>query len=246
MDDKLEDRTVVVTGGSTGIGRQTCQRLIRDGFYVVNVSLEPSSVEDARLTDYIVDLSDNDATARVAKEIASAHRVSALVHNAGVIRPSLLESVELDDLDYLKNLHLSAPILLTQAFLPAMKSQGYGRIVLISSRAALGLETRTCYSATKSAMLGMVRTWALELGQHGITVNSVAPGPIASTEMFHDVVPKGSPQMEKMAAGVPVKRLGQPEDVANAVAFFVSAESSFVTGQNLLVCGGTSLGSLPQ
>jgi NAD(P)-dependent dehydrogenase (short-subunit alcohol dehydrogenase family) len=115
--------------------------------------------------------------------------------------------------------------------------------VLISSRAALGLATRTSYSATKAGMIGMARTWALELGPLGVTVNVVAPGPI-ETPMFHEVLPEGDPRIEGLAKSIPVRRIGRPEDVANAVRFFASPDSGFVTGQTLFVCGGTSVGSL--
>ena len=113
----------------------------------------------------------------------------------------------------------------------------------MSSRAALGLATRTSYSATKSGMFGMARTWALELGPAGITVNVVAPGPVV-TDMFHEVIPKEEARMAQIAQAIPVKRLGRPEDVARAVLFFAAPENGFVTGQTLYVCGGTSVGSI--
>ena len=169
--------------------------------------------------------------------------MTTVIHNAGTIRPAPLAEVKLEDLDALVNLHLSAAILLVQAALPAMKSAGFGRVVLVSSRAVLGLATRTSYSTTKAGMLGMARTWALELAPHGITVNVVAPGPI-QTDNFHSIVPRGSPQVERIAQGIPVKRLGQVGDVARAVMFFADRENGFVTGQVLYVCGGTSVGSL--
>ena len=115
--------------------------------------------------------------------------------------------------------------------------------LLLSSRAALGLQTRTSYSATKAGMLGMARTWALELAPDGITVNVVAPGPIR-TDMFHDVVEAGSEREKQLAASVPVRRLGEAADVARAVGFLADPASSFITGQVLYVCGGTSVGSL--
>jgi NAD(P)-dependent dehydrogenase (short-subunit alcohol dehydrogenase family) len=130
-----------------------------------------------------------------------------------------------------------------QALLPAMKKAKFGRVVLVSSRAVLGLPTRTSYSATKAGMLGMARTWALELAPSGITVNVVAPGPIR-TANFHSVVPEGSPQVEKIAQAIPVKRLGEADDVARAVLFFADRDAGFVTGQVLYVCGGTSVGTL--
>ena len=107
----------------------------------------------------------------------------------------------------------------------------------------LGLETRTSYSATKAAQIGLVRTWAMELGQHGITVNAVAPGPIV-TDMFTEVVPEDSDKAEQIAKGLPVRRLGRADDVARAVMFLAAPDNGFVTGQCLFVCGGASLGSL--
>ena len=160
-----------------------------------------------------------------------------------MIRAALLPEVKIDDLDALVDLHLGCAIQLVQAALPAMRQRRHGRIVLLSSRAALGLATRTAYSATKAGMLGMARTWALELAPDGITVNVVAPGPIR-TDMFYDVVEKGSEKERQLAASIPVRRLGMPEDVARAVSFFVDPDNGFVTGQVLYVCGGTSVGSL--
>jgi NAD(P)-dependent dehydrogenase (short-subunit alcohol dehydrogenase family) len=90
----------------------------------------------------------------------------------------------------------------------------------------------------------MARTWALELGPHGITVNVVAPGPIGGTEMFHEVLPDGDPRIAKLAASIPMQRLGTPADVARAVSFFAAPDAGFVTGQVLYVCGGASVGAI--
>jgi 3-oxoacyl-[acyl-carrier protein] reductase len=232
--------TAIVTGGSAGIGRAIALRLLEAGYEVVSLDLAPT---DLKLRHVEVDLSDAKATHEAALEIARSHTVTTLIHNAGVIRPALLPEVDLADLDALVNLHLGAAIRLTQAVLPAMKAARYGRIVLVSSRAVLGLPTRTAYSATKSGMLGMARTWALELAPVGITVNVVAPGPI-ETANFHSIVPQGSPQLVKVKQAIPVQRLGQPDDVARAVLFFADRDAGFVTGQVLYVCGGTSVGTL--
>ena len=123
-----------------------------------------------------VDLADRAATAAAARDIVARFEVNTFVHNAGVIKPALLPDVRMEDLDMLLELHLGSALQLTQAFLPTMRAQHFGRIVLLSSRAALGLATRTAYSATKAGMLGMARTWALELGADGITVNVVCAG----------------------------------------------------------------------
>jgi 3-oxoacyl-[acyl-carrier protein] reductase len=232
----------VVTGGSTGIGAAICGHMLDAGYHVVSLSRrEPA---DPRCEHVAVDLLDPVATAQAAQDIAERHAITHVVHNAGVIRPALLPDVAPTDLAALTQLHLNAALTLTQAALPSMRAAGFGRVVLISSRAALGLATRTAYSATKAGMIGMARTWALELAPDGITVNVVAPGPIRETEMFHEVIPADSPREEALAAAIPVKRLGVPDDVARAVIFFASPASSFITGQTLFVCGGSSIGSI--
>lgn len=233
----------VVTGGSAGIGKVICEHLLTQGYEVVSLARRACDFEHARLHSIEVDLCDRSATAQARAELVRRFEVTTVVHNAGVIRPALLADVQLDDLDALVNLHLGCAIQLVQATLPAMRAAQFGRVVLLSSRAALGLATRTSYSATKAGMLGMARTWALELAPQGITVNVVAPGPIR-TDMFHDVVPAGSDKEQALTAAIPVKRLGESADVARAVNFFVDPLNSFVTGQVLYVCGGTSVGSL--
>jgi NAD(P)-dependent dehydrogenase (short-subunit alcohol dehydrogenase family) len=233
----------LVTGGSAGIGECICRQLLNDGYLVLNLSRRGSLRKHDSLIDRQVDLADVDATRDAVAELAAEHKITSLVHNAGVIRPDLIENVKLEDVEYLANLHLYAGITLVQGILDAMKAASFGRIVIIGSRAMLGLETRTAYSATKAAQIGLVRTWALELGKHGITVNAVAPGPIV-TDMFTEVVPDGSEKAEQIAQSIPVKRLGRPEDVARAVTFLLSSDNGFITGQCLFVCGGASLGSL--
>jgi len=237
-------RTAVVTGGSAGIGESICRHFLEAGYTVLNLSRRAAAIESERLHNYEVDLADRERTRRAAEEIGATFEVDTLVPNAGLIREALLEDVRLEDLDYLAEVHLAASITLLQAFLPAMKSKGFGRVINMSSRAMLGLETRTNYAATKAAVIGQTRTWALELGAHGITVNAVAPGPISGTEMFHNVFEEGDPGIDRIAQSIPVKRIGRPDDVARAVMFLADERSGFITGQTLFVCGGASLGSL--
>jgi NAD(P)-dependent dehydrogenase (short-subunit alcohol dehydrogenase family) len=234
----------LVTGGSTGIGRVICEHLLAAGHEVLALARRATPIEHPRLRSFTVDLADRAATAALAGEIVAKHGVTTLVHNAGVIRSALLADVKLEDLDALAELHLASAITLAQAVLPAMRERRFGRIVLIGSRGALGLATRSAYAATKAAMIGLARTWALELAADGITVNVVAPGPIRGTEMFHEVVPAASERERRLAAAIPVGRLGAPEDVARAVDFFVDPANGFVTGQVLYVCGGASVGSV--
>ncbi|HEY5210315.1 MAG TPA: SDR family oxidoreductase [Stellaceae bacterium] len=236
--------TAIVTGGSTGIGAAIVRTMLDRGYEVVSLSRRRPAIADPRLDAITVDLYDAEATRQVADEIAKKHAVTHIVHNAGVTRHKPVEQATVADIDALAQLHLGAVLTLLQATLPSMKAGGFGRVILISSRAALGVVGRTAYSATKAGMIGMGRTWALELAPLGITVNMVAPGPIGATEMFHDVIPAGSEREKTLANAIPVKRLGTPADVANAVMFFASRDSGFVTGQVLYVCGGASVGTI--
>lgn len=234
----------IVTGGNTGIGASIAQKLISRGHDVVCLSRRKPEWDDAKLSFVEVDLMDAAATKQAAQKILAGGPITHIVHNAGVIRARLLEEVQIEDLAALSQLHLGAAIELTQAALPGMKAARFGRIVLISSRAAMGLQTRTVYSATKAGMIGMARTWALELAPHGITVNVVSPGPIADTEMFESVMSPESERAKALAKSIPVGRLGRSADVARAVDFFCDEAADFVTGQTLLVCGGASVSAL--
>jgi len=233
----------IVTGASGGIGRAIAEAMLAAGYQVVSLDRRSPEWSHAKLEPVLVDLFDAKATAAAAADITARHAVSHVVHNAGVIRPNPIEQATPDDIAALSQLHLGAALTLVQAVLPGMKQRRFGRIVLIASRAALGAATRTAYSATKSGMFGMARTWALETAAHGITVNLVAPGPI-ETDMFHEVIPQGSPKADQLARSIPVGRIGRPDDVARAVMFFSSRDADFVTGQALYVCGGASIGSL--
>jgi 3-oxoacyl-[acyl-carrier protein] reductase len=234
----------IVTGGTRGIGAAISRRMLADGYEVISLAQHKPDWSSDKLHAIEVDLTDEQATRQAAADVASRFAVTHIVHNAGTIRPALLPDVKTKDLHELTQLHLGAALLLVQAMLPSMQANNFGRIILISSRGALGLQTRSAYSATKAGMIGMGRTWALELAPHGITVNMIAPGPIGGTEMFHEIVPAGSAREAALAKAIPVGRVGTPEDVANAVMFFAAREASFVTGQVLYVCGGASVGTL--
>jgi len=234
----------IVTGGSTGIGAEICRHMLAAGYEVVSIALRAPDWKHDRLSSIEVDLLDGEAARGAAQSVAARLPVTHVVHNAGIIRPNLLAEVTEQDLQALMQLHLGAALHLVQATVPGMQSRGFGRVIMMSSRAALGAATRTAYSATKAGIIGMTRTWALELAPYGITANVVAPGPIADTEMFHQVIPKGSEREQALANAIPVKRLGRSSDVARAVMFFADPDNGFVTGQTLFVCGGSSVGTL--
>lgn len=236
---------ILITGGTAGIGAELCRSFRADGFTVISLDRTPPATFPDTEHAITVDLTDEIATKAAAATIASRFTVTHLIHNAGLIRQAGIEAATALDMADLAALHLTAPLLLLQAFLPAMKQAGQGRVVLISSRAALGLATRSAYAATKAGMIGLGRTWALELAPFGITVNIIAPGPIGSTAMFEALVPPESPLESRITAAIPRGRLGRPADIAHAVRFFASPEADFITGQVLYVCGGASIGTAP-
>ena len=237
-------KRVILTGSSSGIGLATARALLERGYEVISLARRPCPLRAEGIRSVLVDLTDADATRQAALEIAAETPATTIVHCAGAIREKPLEDVQSADLLALSNLHIVAAVSLVQANLPAMKAAHFGRIILISTRAVLGLAKRTAYASTKAGMLGLARTWALELAPHGVTANVVAPGPIADTEMFEEIIPVGSPKAMAAARQIPVGRFGTPGDVARAVMFFADPEASFITGQTLFVCGGTSVGSI--
>ncbi len=236
-------KAALVTGGSSGIGLAICTGLLEAGYAVTSLDRKTGPLGHAALRHIAVDLTDEAATEAAARTAVALQPATTLVHNAGAMRPALLSDVRTADLAALSRLHLAAAVILAQATLPAMREAGFGRIVLITSRAALGLASRSAYAATKAGMIALARTWALELGPLGITANAVAPGPI-ETDMFHEVLPRGDARVAALTQQIPVRRLGRPDDVARAVIFLADPASGFITGQTLFVCGGTSVGGL--
>lgn len=237
----MSEPYAVVTGGAHNIGLAIALRLQRDGYRPIVLDIDEPEVESLRADAHRVDLSKVEATREVLNSIAKHHNVECLINNVGVVRPALLDDTQIEDFDSLMHLNVRSALICTQALLPGMRERGHGRIVINASRVIMGKEARTLYSATKGALQSMARTWALELAGDGITVNCVAPGPIATTA-FWDNNPPDSERARRIIENIPVQRMGQPDDVAQAVSFFCDPRSDFVTGQTLFVCGGVTVG----
>ncbi|MFI9485982.1 3-oxoacyl-ACP reductase FabG [Promicromonospora sp. NPDC052451] len=244
-------RTAIVTGAARGIGAATARRLAQDGFAVAVLDLLEDQAKDTaeaivadggRALAVGVDVADEqsvaDAVARVAAELGAP---TVLVNNAGILRDNLLFKMSAGDWDAVLGVHLRGAFLMTRAVQAHMVEAKYGRIVNLSSTSALGNRGQANYSAAKAGMQGFTKTLAIELGKFGVTANAVAPG-VIETDMIRETAERIGVSLgdylSVAAKDVPVGRVGQPEDIANAVSFFCSEQSGFVSGQVLYVAGG--------
>lgn len=232
-------RTFLVTDASKGIGLALAHRLNRQGHAVIGLARSPAPGFPGMLVP--VDLADTPATDAILTDLRTRFRFDGVVNNVGLVRPQRLGAVELPALEEVMRINLHPAVQAVQALLPGMVERGWGRIVNISSLTVLGSVERTAYAAAKAALVSFSRSWALELASTGITVNAVSPGP-TETELFRANNPPGSAGERRYLAAVPMTRFGQPEEIAAAIAFLLSEEAGFITGQTLHVDGGASIG----
>jgi NAD(P)-dependent dehydrogenase (short-subunit alcohol dehydrogenase family) len=236
----MAERTFLVTGASKGIGNATAEALGKLGHRVVGLArTEPTNSFPGEFI--CVDLLKRDGLAAVLKNICSRFEFDGVFNNVGLVRPEPLEEISLQNLDDVFHVNARVSLQCVQAALPNMRAKKWGRIVNTSSLTVVGVPFRTSYAASKSALVSFARSWALELATAGITVNSVAPGPI-ETELFNTNNPPGSTSRQRYIDGIPMKRTGTPEEVAAAVSFLMSDEAAFITGQTLFIDGGSSIG----
>ncbi len=225
----------IVTGGSQGIGLAICRRLKVEG--LVPVIFDRVAPEDASLGEFrAVDLSDKEATRAALDWALGLGPVSRLVNNVGTVMPALLEDTSLEDFDKLMALNVRCAIQCTQALAPGMRMRKMGRIVNIASRAALGKALRNNYSASKAALIGLTRTWSLELAPDGITVNCIPPGRIISEQILRNYTPEYRKWQSENE--IPVGEYGQPDDIAGLVCYLVSPLARYITGTVIPVDGG--------
>ncbi|HEU0230487.1 MAG TPA: SDR family oxidoreductase [Burkholderiaceae bacterium] len=235
----MKDKCVLVTGATKGIGWAISRRLADQGCHVVGLARHTQDIDFPGYL-YSCDLANAGETEETLRVIREKYPVDAVVNNVGIVMPQPLGEVELTALYGVLDLNVRVAVQVVQTFVESMKARREGRIVNLCSRATGGALNRTSYSAAKSALIGCTRTWALELAEYGITVNAVSPGPV-ETELFRANHPVGSESEAQALASIPMKRLGQPADVAAAVVFLLSDEAGYITGQVLGVDGGGSL-----
>ncbi|SFI01482.1 SDR family oxidoreductase [Bradyrhizobium sp. Gha] len=219
----------LVTGASSGIGAAIVERLLRDGWRVTGISRRAVTFDHPAFEHLSLDLADVEAIAAAVADLAP----TALVHAAGMLKVAPLGSLDHDEGAAMWRLHVDAAERLADALAPRLP-QG-GRIVFIGSRTAAGAAGRGQYAATKAALVALARSWAGELASRGITVNVIAPA-ATETPMLND--PARANVTPKLP---PIGRFIRPEEVAAAVAFLLSADAAAITGQQLVICGGSSL-----
>ena len=239
MADGLRGRRCLVTGAARGIGRRIAERLIHEGMRATLLDIDAAVAGvacDLGATGLVVDLADDTRTRAVLSAGDGDEPYWLVVNNAGVFSKTPLLEMTLDEWDRVHRVNVSSMVVVMQALAPSMIEAGGGRIVNVASMAAkLGTPGEAAYAASKAAVVALSRIAAMEFGPHGLTVNAVCPGYVL-TEMGAET--RSAEQVAAWTAKSPLGRLGQPDDVASAVAFLASDDGSYMTGQAINVTGG--------
>jgi len=247
---RLKDKSAIITGGGRGLGEAMAIRFAEEGADVLVADIDYDAAMQVaekikglkrKGLAFKVDVRDKDKIKEMVDfALNNFGKIDILVNNAGTIKDNLIENMSEEDWDLVLDINLKGAFLCTQAVVPGMKKNRYGKIINIASRAYHGNIGQANYSSSKGGLVSMTRSMGLELGKYNINTNCVAPGLIdteLSRKMKNDI-------REMAIAATPIRRIGQPIDIANASLFFASDESSFCLGQTLDVCGGRSIGSL--
>lgn len=245
---RLKGQVAIITGGASGLGKAAVQLFVHEGAKVVIADMNRE--EGEKLANslnssggevlYIqTDVSDKESVDHMVKKVVDTfQQIDILVNNAGITRDSMLHKMTLEQWNQVININLSGVYHCTRAVVPYMRERGYGRIISTASVVGVyGNIGQTNYAAAKAGVIGMTKSWAKELGPKGITVNAVAPGFIQTP--MTDAVPQNI--LQEIEQRVPLRRLGQPSDIAYAYLYLASSEASYVNGAVLQVDGGLSL-----
>ncbi len=243
----IENRVVLITGSASGMGRDTAFAMAAAGAKVVindiNEEKVVQTVEELKAQGYealgvVANICDRASVEDMVGTVTSEFSgIDILVNNAGMERAGPIRNLSEEDWDITINVNLKGAFLCTKAVHSQMVKKGFGRIINIASRAWLGGSGQAPYSSAKAGMVGLTRSIALELGKYGVTSNCIAPG-LIHTPMWDELEEK---TRKYLLSKQPTGKLGETRDIANAVCFLATEESSFITGQVLYVCGGRSL-----
>jgi 3-oxoacyl-[acyl-carrier protein] reductase len=244
----LKDKTVFLTGAARGIGATCARHFVEQGAKVMLIDRDKSGLqqlsEELNTTGEntlfaVVDITDAGAVAEAVKTLNDTWgHVDILVNNAGITRDALTAKMSSEDFDAVIAVNLKGPMICTQAVFPYMKAQNNGVILNAASVSALGNVGQANYAASKSGLIAMTKTWAMEFARYQIRVNAVGPG-FTDTEMLRTIPAE---VMEKIVSKVPLRRLAKPEEIAATYAFLGSDQAAFITGQVLYVDGGLTCG----
>jgi NAD(P)-dependent dehydrogenase (short-subunit alcohol dehydrogenase family) len=234
----IAQRRICITGASRGIGLALARLVAARGDLPIGIAR--TAPEDFPGSFIEADLSEVADTDRAIEAALDLGTIDGVVNNVGMVAAAKIGAVDLDDLAAVYDLNVRVAVQLVQAFIPGMIARRWGRIVNLTSLVTLGYPERTAYGAAKAALDFCTRAWAGELAANGITVNSVAPGP-TETELFRASNPVGSTGERRYLDGIPMSRFGRPEEIAAMIAFLLSADAAYITGQTHRVDGGGSL-----
>ena len=249
-EDSLRDKVIVITGGGTGLGKAMGKYFVELGADLIIASRktdvleatakELSEINGGNILPVQCDVTDYSSVENLLKiSIDKFGRVDVLINNAGIIRDNVIWKMPVEDFDKVIDINLKGTWLMCKVAGTLMREQKSGRIVNIASRAWLGNRGQSNYSASKAGVVGLTRVLALELGKYGVFVNAVAPG-LIDTPLTQNL-PKDI--QEKLIQAQPTKSIGQPQDIANTVAFLCNEKTQFITGQTIYVDGGKSIGA---